>query len=75
MEELRAREDALLMTYGRVDPQTGIARIPIDRAVDLLLEKGLSAPPPATPPNDRQVRPRRPGARRPAAAAPRRGTP
>ena len=75
MEELRAREDAILKTYGWVDPQAGIGRIPIDRAVDLLVEKGISAPPQATPPKDRKLRPRRPGGHRPAAAAPRRGAP
>jgi len=75
MEELRAREDSILKSYGWVDRQTGIGRIPIDRAVDLLLEKGLSAPPQAAPPKDRRVRPRRPGGKRPAPAAPRRGMP
>jgi len=49
MEELRAREDAVLTTYGWVDRQAGIGRIPIDRAVELLLEKGLSVTPAAVP--------------------------
>jgi hypothetical protein len=49
MEELRAREDSILSSYGWVDRQAGIGRIPIDRAFDLLLEKGLPGPRPAGP--------------------------
>src|SRR5438445_13801228 len=36
-----AREDAVLTTYGWVDRNTGVARIPIERAMDLLVERGL----------------------------------
>ena len=43
---MRAREDAVLTTYGWVDRNAGVARIPIERAMDLLVEKGL---PPAKP--------------------------
>lgn len=43
MQELRAREDALLNTYGWVDQQDGVVRIPIERAIQLLAERGLSA--------------------------------
>jgi hypothetical protein len=32
-------------TYGWVDRQSGILRVPIDRAMDLTLERGLSARP------------------------------
>jgi len=61
MEELRARETLTLTSYGWVDRQAGVGRIPIDRAMDLLIEKGLPAPPPgplpAPPPkNPRRVR-------------------
>jgi hypothetical protein len=41
--ELRAREDALLATYGWVDRNAGVVRIPIDRAMQLTLERGLPA--------------------------------
>lgn len=37
--ELRATEDELLSTYGWVDETAGIARIPIDRAIELLSEE------------------------------------
>ncbi|MGE5245946.1 MAG: hypothetical protein ACM3SQ_17115 [Betaproteobacteria bacterium] len=52
LRELRAREDALLATYGWVDRNDGVVRIPIDRAMKLVLEHGLPArqgvrPPPA----------------------------
>ena len=33
---LRAREDAVLQSYGWVDKGTGVVRIPIDRAMDLV---------------------------------------
>ncbi|MFL6554416.1 MAG: hypothetical protein ACJ8LV_13760, partial [Chthoniobacterales bacterium] len=41
LTELRAAEDADLNSYGWVDRTGGIARIPIDRAMQLLLERGL----------------------------------
>jgi len=41
MEVFRAREEAELNSYGWVDRTAGVARIPIDRAMDLLLQKGL----------------------------------
>ncbi len=37
----RAAEDALLKSYGWVDRQAGIVRIPVDRAIELLAERGL----------------------------------
>ena len=48
--EMRAAEDAVLQSYGWVDHRAGIARIPIDRAIELVVERGLSAsaPPPAS---------------------------
>ncbi|HVI78539.1 MAG TPA: hypothetical protein VM715_10325 [Candidatus Acidoferrum sp.] len=42
LAELRAAEDADLNSYGWVDRNAGIARIPIDRAMQLLLARGLS---------------------------------
>jgi len=44
---VQAREDAALTSYGWVDPKAGVARIPIDRAMELLVERGL--PPPGPP--------------------------
>lgn len=35
---LRAREEAILTGYGWIDRQTGIVRIPIDQAIELLSE-------------------------------------
>jgi hypothetical protein len=35
------RQDAVLNSYGWVDQKAGVVRIPIDRAMELLLQKGL----------------------------------
>jgi hypothetical protein len=43
---VRAEEDWVLQSYGWVDEKAGVVRIPIDRAMDLLAERGL---PPAKP--------------------------
>jgi hypothetical protein len=45
----QAREDAILASYGWVDRKAGIARIPIDRAMELLVEKGLPPSKPMVP--------------------------
>jgi hypothetical protein len=52
--ELRAAEDARLSSYGWVDRSGGVARIPIDRAMQIIVERGVpggkpfpSAAPPA----------------------------
>ncbi|HEY5753968.1 MAG TPA: hypothetical protein VIT21_12520 [Chthoniobacterales bacterium] len=42
MEDYRAGQDALLAGYGWVDRKRSLVRIPIDRAMDLLVEKGVS---------------------------------
>ncbi len=39
-QQLRAQEDQMLSTYGWMDRKAGVARIPIDRAIDLLLQRG-----------------------------------
>ena len=41
IRELRAREEQTLDSYGWVDREKGIVRIPIDRAIDLTIERGL----------------------------------
>ncbi len=38
LKELRAAEDAMLHSYGWVDQQAGVVRIPIERAMELLAE-------------------------------------
>jgi hypothetical protein len=44
--KLRAEEDAILTTYQWVDKKAGVVRLPIDRAMELLVVRGL---PPAQP--------------------------
>jgi hypothetical protein len=45
-ERLRAEEDAILTTYGWSDKAGGFARIPIERAMELVARRGL---PPSQP--------------------------
>jgi hypothetical protein len=40
MDELRMRDRQALTTYGWVDQAHGLAHIPVDRAIDILAEKG-----------------------------------
>jgi hypothetical protein len=41
MQEMRRAENAQLQSYGWVDRTAGIARVPIDRAIQVVLEQGL----------------------------------
>lgn len=41
LQEMRAHEKALLESYGWVDQGRGIVHIPVERAIDLLVERGL----------------------------------
>ncbi len=41
LQAMRAAEDSVLHSYGWVDQSAGIVRIPIDRAMDLLADRGL----------------------------------
>jgi hypothetical protein len=41
LEDLRAAEQELLTTYGWVDRNAGIVRIPIDEAMKLVVQRGL----------------------------------
>jgi len=41
LNEVRLREEDILSTYDYVDKGAGTVRIPIDRAMDLLAQKGL----------------------------------
>jgi hypothetical protein len=49
LREKLAEEEKVLHSYGWVNREAGVVRIPIDRAIDLLAERGLPArPQPAT---------------------------
>lgn len=39
LQALRAREDAELNSYGWIDKTAGVIRIPIDRAMDLMVQR------------------------------------
>jgi len=41
IQTLRAHEDHVLTTYSWVDQKSGSVRVPIDRAIDMLAQKGL----------------------------------
>jgi hypothetical protein len=41
LRALRAREDAVLSSYGWVDRTAGVVRIPIDEAIKLTAQRGL----------------------------------
>jgi hypothetical protein len=41
LRALRQAEDDVLQSYGWIDKNTGVVRIPIDRAMQLTLERGL----------------------------------
>jgi hypothetical protein len=45
LKEFRDKEHAILTTYGWADQNTGAVRIPIQRAKDLLIERGLPTRP------------------------------
>jgi hypothetical protein len=44
----RLSDDEKLNSYGWVDPKAGTTRIPIDRAMDLLVQRGLPSKAPGT---------------------------
>jgi hypothetical protein len=41
IQELHSKEDSLLSTYGWTDKTAGVVRIPIDRAIELELQRGF----------------------------------
>jgi hypothetical protein len=43
LRELRAHEDEVLTSYGWVDKNAGIVRIPIEEAMKIVVQKGLPA--------------------------------
>jgi hypothetical protein len=55
MQEMLRAENARLQSYGWIDRTFGIARIPIDRAMELLATQGLpSWPEVSAPPTERR---------------------
>jgi hypothetical protein len=49
LQEFRQAESQYLNTYGWVDREEGIARVPVERAMDMLVEGGLPPVPPPPP--------------------------
>ena len=49
LKDTRDQERDLLLSYGWVEKDKGVVRIPIDRAMDLLAERGLPAGKPEPP--------------------------
>jgi hypothetical protein len=45
LNAMRAAEDSLLNSYGWIDREKGIARIPIQEAIEILAQRGLPARP------------------------------
>jgi hypothetical protein len=41
LQQLREQEDRTLSTYGWVDKKAGMVRIPLDRAIELQLQRGF----------------------------------
>ena len=54
INDFRVQEEQTLNSYGWVDQQAGVVRIPIDRAMELLAQRGLPTRPQAgvAPPSD-----------------------
>lgn len=44
LQQMRAVEDEVLNSYGWVDKPAGVVRIPVDRAMKLLAERGENPP-------------------------------
>lgn len=44
MRTWRAGEERAMHQYGWIDPDKGIVQIPVDRAMDLIVQRGLPAP-------------------------------
>ncbi|HEY8668704.1 MAG TPA: hypothetical protein VIL86_18800 [Tepidisphaeraceae bacterium] len=49
LAEMRQRDENRLRSYGWIDATAGVAHIPIDRAMDLVIERGLPAAPATQP--------------------------
>ena len=46
LNEMRRKEEEALTSYGWVDKNAGVVRIPVSRAMELIAERGLASPPP-----------------------------
>jgi hypothetical protein len=46
----RAAEEAELATWAWVDKERAVARVPVERALEIVARRGLPAPPPMPPP-------------------------
>lgn len=64
LHNFRTGEETALNTYGWIDRTAGVVRIPIDRAMDLVLERGLptrsDTNKPATGPSNYELQQQRP---------------
>jgi hypothetical protein len=69
LAKFRAEEAAALNSYGWVDQDKGIVRMPIDRAMDLVLQRGLPARQPSergkTGPSTYELQQQRPNSPQP----------
>ncbi len=52
LNDLRLKDETVLTSYGWINQQAGVARIPIERAMKLVLERGLPVRSNAPPEND-----------------------
>jgi len=52
LKDMRAAEEQILHGYGWVDQANGVTRIPIDRAMELLAQRGLPTRPQTAQPGD-----------------------
>ena len=69
LREIRAAEDKILNSYGWVDQQHGVVRVPIARSIDLLAQRGLPSRPQNGPQSASTVTvPRESGLGQPAGA-------
>ena len=59
LKAMREREEKQLHSYGWLDQEEGIVHIPIERAMELLADKGLPARQPQKPGASERVAPRR----------------
>jgi len=50
LASFRAAEEAELATWAWVDQEKGAARVPVERALEIVASRGLPAPPPMPPP-------------------------
>ncbi len=54
---LRAMEDSILLTYGWVDRDSALVRIPVSRAMSLLIERGVPSVEKSMPEHPREHTP------------------